>query len=87
MTRNLVLLCIFISTMVMLIIHYFFVSKSGFKANLLGMLCLIFTVLPVSLGIGGINKFDTGTYVILIIIFIVGLFLIKPGFKKIKNNT
>lgn len=87
MTRNLVLLCIFISTVVMLIIHYFFVSKSGFKANFLGMSCFIFTVLPITLAIGGINKLSAGTYGVLIIIFIIGLFLIKPGFKKTKNST
>ena len=87
MTRYVMIVSVLISAGVMCLIQYFIVKKFGFKTTILGVICMNFTVLPAVIGIAGISRLDAGTYVALIIIFIVGLFLIKPGFRKIENST
>ena len=85
MTKMFVMVVLLVSFIVMAI-AILIARRRGFQANVVGVLSMIFMVIPLALGIGGINRLsELSTYGVLAVAFIMGLVLIKPGFRKIKK--
>ena len=69
----------------MLLISYV-AKKKGYRTKMLGVIALVFTIIPFILVIAGFGRIEeAGTYILLIIFFVIGLFLYKPGFQRLKS--